>query len=94
VLGLGPSQLAAAAEAGGHLSEAAVRAVTGRRPGEITAQEYDLVTDPAHKLTRRAATRRAARRWHSRPGGPQGSAYRAVRVHCRDEHITIASDRV
>jgi tetratricopeptide (TPR) repeat protein len=55
VLGLGPDELAAAAQAGGHLSEAAVQAVTGRKPGEITPQEYDLVTDPARELTRRAA---------------------------------------
>jgi tetratricopeptide (TPR) repeat protein len=55
VLGLGPDELASAAQAGGHLSEAAVQAVTGRKPGEIPPQEYDLVTDPARELTRRAA---------------------------------------
>ena len=55
VLGLAPGQLAAAAQAGGHLSAAAARAVTGKKPGEVSPQEYDLVTDPARELTRRAA---------------------------------------
>jgi tetratricopeptide (TPR) repeat protein len=55
VLGLSPDQLGAAAQAGGHLSEAAIRAVTGKKPGEISAEEYDLVTDPARELPRRAA---------------------------------------
>ena len=35
--GLSPAQLAAAGQAGAHLSEAAVRAVTGKKPGEIPA---------------------------------------------------------
>lgn len=55
VLGLTPDRLAAAAQAGGHLSATATRAVTGKKPGEISAEEYDLVTDPARELTRRAA---------------------------------------
>ena len=55
VLGLAPDQLAAAAQAGGHLSAAATRAVTGKKPGKVSPQEYDLVTDPARELTRRAA---------------------------------------
>jgi tetratricopeptide (TPR) repeat protein len=55
VLGLSPDQLGAAAQAGGHLSEAAIRAVTRKKPGEISPEEYDLVTDPARELTRRAA---------------------------------------
>jgi tetratricopeptide (TPR) repeat protein len=29
--------------------------VTGKKPGEISPEEYDLVTDPARELTRRAA---------------------------------------
>ena len=53
--GLTPDQIAATAQAAGNLSDAAVRAVTGRKPGEITRAEYDLVTDPARELTRRAA---------------------------------------
>jgi len=63
VLGLAPDELAAAAQAGAHLSEAAVQAVTGRKQGTIPRQEYDLVTDPARELTRRAAAavRAAAR---------------------------------
>ena len=56
LLGLTPDQLAAVGQAGGHLSEAAARAVTGKKPGEISQQEYDLVTDPSRELTRRAAT--------------------------------------
>jgi tetratricopeptide (TPR) repeat protein len=61
-LGLTPDQVTAAGQAGGHLSAAAARAVTGRRPGEIPVQEYDLATDPARELTRRvaAAVRTAA----------------------------------
>jgi tetratricopeptide (TPR) repeat protein len=55
LLGLTPGQLAAVGQAGGHLSEAAARAVTGKKPGEISPQEYDLVTDPARELARRAA---------------------------------------
>jgi hypothetical protein len=39
-LGLAPAQLGAAGEAGGHLSAAAVRAITGRKPGEIPPGEY------------------------------------------------------
>jgi hypothetical protein len=39
----------------GHVSEAAVRAVTGKKPGEISAEEYALVTDPGAELRRRAA---------------------------------------
>ena len=53
--GLSPGQLAAAAQAGGHLSTAAFQAITGRKPGEILPREYDLVTDPALELTRRVA---------------------------------------
>jgi tetratricopeptide (TPR) repeat protein len=55
LLGLTPDQVAAVGQAGGHLSEAAARAVTGKKPGEISRQEYDLVTDPARELTRRSA---------------------------------------
>ena len=55
VLGLGPDQVAETIQAGGHLSEAAAEAVTGRKRGEIPAQEYDLVTDPARELPRRVA---------------------------------------
>ncbi len=55
VLGLGPAQLAATAQSGQRLSAAATRTVTGKKPGELTPQEYDLVTDPARELTRRAA---------------------------------------
>ncbi|HEX3958132.1 MAG TPA: hypothetical protein VHZ03_16095 [Trebonia sp.] len=55
LLGLSPDQLATAAQAGGHLSGAAVRAVTGKNVGEIPPAEYDLVTDPARELPRRAA---------------------------------------
>ena len=55
VLGLTPDQLAAAMQAGGHLSAAATRAVTGKRPGDLSPQEYDLVTDAPRELTRRAA---------------------------------------
>ncbi len=60
VLGMTPDQLANAGQAGGRLSATAVRAVTGRRQGDITASEYDLVTDPARELTRRVATAVAA----------------------------------
>lgn len=42
-------------QAGGHLSAAAARAVTGKTPGQVTPEEYKLVTDPARELTRRAA---------------------------------------
>jgi len=55
LLGLTPDQLATVAQAGGHLSAAATRAVTGKKPEELSPQEYDLVTDPARELTRRAA---------------------------------------
>ena len=54
-LGLMPEQLSAAAQAGGHLSAAATRAVTGKRPGELSSQDYELVTDPLGELIRRAA---------------------------------------
>jgi tetratricopeptide (TPR) repeat protein len=61
LLGLSPGQLSAAAQAGGHLSTTAARAVTGRNAGQISASEYDLVADPARELTRRmAAAMRAA----------------------------------
>ena len=55
VVGLTPGQLAASATAAGHLSEAAARAMTGKKAGEVSPEEYDLVTDPARELTRRAA---------------------------------------
>ncbi len=55
IAGLSPDQLAASAQAAGHLSEAATRAVFGKKRGEITPEEYDLVTDPARELTRRVA---------------------------------------
>jgi tetratricopeptide (TPR) repeat protein len=55
LLGLSPDQLAATAQAGGHLSAAAARAVTGKNTDELTADEYRLVTDPARELPRRAA---------------------------------------
>ncbi len=52
---LTPDQLAATGQAAGHLSEAAAQAVTGKKRAEISAEEYDLVTDPARELTRRLA---------------------------------------
>jgi tetratricopeptide (TPR) repeat protein len=55
VLGLSPDQLVASAQATGHLSEAAIRAVTSKKRREIPLEEYDLVTDPARELTRRVA---------------------------------------
>jgi tetratricopeptide (TPR) repeat protein len=55
LLGLTPDQLATAAQAGGHLTTAAARAVTGKEPGKVSPQEYDLVTDPARELARRVA---------------------------------------
>src|SRR5258706_90220 len=55
VLGLAPDQLAGSAQAAGHLSDAAARAVTGKKPGQIPLEEYDLVTDPARELPRRIA---------------------------------------
>lgn len=55
IAGLAPDQLAASAQAVGHLSEAATRRVTGKRRAEITSEEYNLVTDPARELTRRVA---------------------------------------
>jgi len=65
--GLSPAQLAAAGQAGAHLSEAAVRAVTGKKPGEISPQEYDLVTDPSRELPGgrrgRCARSQVSRRW-------------------------------
>jgi hypothetical protein len=56
LFGLTPDQIAASAQAAGHLSEAATRAVTGKKAGEIPQDEYDLVTDPARELTRRVAS--------------------------------------
>ena len=55
VLGLTPGQLTASATAAGHLSETAARAVTRKKTGEISRQEYDLLADPARELTRRVA---------------------------------------
>jgi hypothetical protein len=55
IAGLAPSQLAASGQAVGHLSQAATRAVMEKRPGEISSQEYDLVTDPVRELTRQMA---------------------------------------
>lgn len=55
ILGLTPDQLVASAQAAGHLTEAATRAVTGKKAGEISPEEYDLVTDPSRELTRRVA---------------------------------------
>ena len=47
VVGLTPDdKLAASAQAAGHLSEAAVRAVTGKKTGDISQEEYDLFVDP------------------------------------------------
>jgi tetratricopeptide (TPR) repeat protein len=60
LLGLTPDQLATAAQAGGHLTTAAARAVTGKEPGKVPPQEYDLVTDPARELARRVAAAIAA----------------------------------
>jgi hypothetical protein len=64
LLGLASAQLGAVGEAGGHLSAAAVRAITGRKPGEIPPEEYQLATDPARELPRRvpAAVRAIAER--------------------------------
>jgi tetratricopeptide (TPR) repeat protein len=56
VLGLTPEQLAASGEAGAHLSKAAARAVTGKKTGEMSPEEYALVTDPVRELTRRVAS--------------------------------------
>jgi hypothetical protein len=55
LLGFTPSQMKEAAQAGVNLSDAAVRAVTGKKRGVISPQEYDLVTDPSRELPRRAA---------------------------------------
>ena len=55
IAGLTPGQLAATAQAAGNLSDGAVRAVTGRRRGDIPAADYDLITDPARELPRRIA---------------------------------------
>ena len=55
MLGLTPDQLATSAQAVAHLSEAAMRTVTGKKAGEVSTKEYDLVTDPARELTRRVA---------------------------------------
>jgi hypothetical protein len=55
LLGLAPAQVGAVGEAGGDLSTAAVRAITGRKPGEIPPEEYQLVTGPARELPRRVA---------------------------------------
>jgi len=41
IAGLTPDQLVASGQALGHLSQSAVRAVTGKKPGEITQAEYD-----------------------------------------------------
>lgn len=54
-LGLSPDQVATSAQAVGRLSEAAIRAVTGKKSGEIPLEEYDLVTAPERELTRRVA---------------------------------------
>jgi len=55
VMSLTPDKIAAAAQAGGHLSAAATRAITGKKPGDVSPQEYNLVTDPGRELARRAA---------------------------------------
>ncbi|MGW5718340.1 tetratricopeptide repeat protein [Amycolatopsis sp. NPDC003865] len=55
LLGLTPDQLKDSAKAAGHLSTAAARAVTGRKTGVLSPDEYDLVTDPVRELTRRLA---------------------------------------
>jgi tetratricopeptide (TPR) repeat protein len=55
LLGLSPDQLASTAQAGGHLSAAAARAMTGKNTDEVPADEYCLVTDPARELSRRSA---------------------------------------
>jgi hypothetical protein len=54
--GLTPDQLSASATAAGHLSAAATRAVTGKKPADLPPGEYDLVTDPPRELARRLAT--------------------------------------
>jgi len=54
-LGLAPEHLSATMQAGGHLSAAAARAITGKKPGQVAPDEYELVTNPARELTRRAA---------------------------------------
>jgi tetratricopeptide (TPR) repeat protein len=53
--GLTPGQIGGTVQALGHVSEAAIRAVAGKKPGEISDEEYALVTDPGAELTRRAA---------------------------------------
>ncbi len=55
LLGVGPGQIAESAQAAGHLSEAAVRAVTGRKSGDLPLPEYELVTGFVRELPRRAA---------------------------------------
>jgi tetratricopeptide (TPR) repeat protein len=54
-MALSPDQLVASAQAGGRLSAAATRYVTGKKPDEISREDYDLVTDMNRELTRRAA---------------------------------------
>jgi hypothetical protein len=54
--GLTPDKLSASATAAGHLSAAATRAVTGKKPADLPPDEYDLVTDPSRELARRLAT--------------------------------------
>jgi tetratricopeptide (TPR) repeat protein len=56
VLGLTPARVADVVLAGEHLSSAATRAVAGKKPGDISAAEYDLMTDPERELPRRTAT--------------------------------------
>jgi tetratricopeptide (TPR) repeat protein len=55
-MGLSPEQLASATQAGGHLSAATTRAITGKKPGQVSSEDYALVTDSARELIRRAAT--------------------------------------
>ena len=55
IVGIKPSELALSAQAAGHLSQAAMQAITGKRAGDISSEEYDLVTNPQLELTRRVA---------------------------------------
>lgn len=54
-LGLTPAMSASTAQAAVHLSEAAARAVTGKKPGDISQNDYNLVIDASRELIRRVA---------------------------------------
>ncbi len=52
---LSPGALSASATAAGDLSKTVLQAVTGKKQGELSSAEYNLVTDPENELTRRMA---------------------------------------